>query len=63
MTGIFWRILIAVVAVVLTFALIPPLSRILGFSVTGDVMLVVRICVAGLAVFYILRGPWAWPKA
>ena len=62
MTGIFWRILIAVVAVVLTFALIPPLSRILGFGVTGDVMLVVRICVAGLAVFYILRGR-TWPVA
>jgi hypothetical protein len=62
MTGIFWRILVAVVAVVLTFALIPPLSRILGFGVTGDVMLVVRICVAGLAVFYILRGS-KWPVA
>ena len=61
MTGIFWRILIAVVAVVLTFALIPPLSRILGFGVTGDVMLVVRICVAGMAVFYILKGT-TWPR-
>jgi hypothetical protein len=62
MTGIFWRILVAVVAVVLTFALIPPLSRILGFGVTGDVMLVVRVCVAGIALFYILRGPWPSPK-
>lgn len=57
MAGILWRVLIAVVAVVLTFALIPPMSRVLGFAVQGDVFTIVKICVAGLAVLYILRGP------
>lgn len=62
MAGILWRVLIAVIAVVLTFALIPPVSRLLGFELSGDLMKVVQICVAGLAIFYILRGPtppWA----
>ena len=62
MSGILWRILIAIVACVLAFQLIPPVCRIIGFDLSADVMLVVRICIAGLAVLYILRGaspPWA----
>lgn len=55
--GILLRVLIAVIAVVLTFALIPPVARILGFSISGDVFTVIRYCVAGIAVFYILFGP------
>ena len=51
-----WRVLIAVIAVALAFALIPPVSRLFGFTVSGDLWLVIRIVVAGLAVFYILRG-------
>ncbi len=56
MPGILWRILIAVISCILVFALIPPVSRIIGFEVSGDLMLIVRICVAGIAIFYILRG-------
>ena len=59
------RVLIAVVCCILAYALIPPVARIIGFDLTGDVMTVVRICVAGLAVLYILRGPtpsWLAPK-
>ena len=61
MLGILWRIIIAVIVVVLVFALLAPLSRILGFSLEGDVLTVIRICVAGLAIFYVLRGP-DWPR-
>ncbi len=56
MSAILWRVLIAVVCVVLTFALLPPVARIIGFDLSADVMLVIRVCVAGLAVLYILRG-------
>lgn len=56
MSGILWRLLIAVLCVVLAVALIPPVSRILGIPIDGDVLLVVRICIAGLAAFYVLRG-------
>ncbi len=56
MASILWRVLIAVIAVLLVYALIPPVSRILGFDVSGDLFLVIKVVVAGLAVFYILRG-------
>jgi hypothetical protein len=62
MAGILWRVLIAVVAVLLTFALIPPVARLLGFPIDGDLFTVIRIVVAGLAIFYILRGRGpSWP--
>lgn len=51
-----WRILIAVLCVVLAYALIPPVSRIIGFPLTSDVLLVIRVCIAGIAAFYVLRG-------
>lgn len=58
MSGIFWRILIAVVGVIIAFALFPPLMRIFGLPVSGDVDTVFRICVGGIAVFYVIRGRW-----
>jgi len=56
MSAVLWRVLIAVVVVVVVYALIPPISRIVGFSLSGDVLLVIKVCVAGLAVLYILKG-------
>lgn len=56
MAPMLWRVLIAVIACVLVFALLPPVSRLIGFSLSGDLLTVIKICVAGLAVFYILRG-------
>lgn len=63
MSGIFWRILFAVIAVVLFWQLLPPLCRIFGFDLSADVLMVVRICVAGIAIFYVIRGgPPSWAK-
>jgi len=59
MTGILWRVLFAIVAVVVVMALVPPIFRIIGLPLSADLWLIVRVCVAGLALFYILRGPWA----
>lgn len=56
MSALLWRVLIAVVCVLLAFALIPPLLRIFGLDVGGDVLTVVRVCIGGLAVLYILTG-------
>ena len=63
MPGILWRVLIAVIAVVLMYALLPPVSRLIGFALSGDLMMVIKVCVAGLAVFYILRGGPPWGSA
>jgi hypothetical protein len=57
MSALLWRVIIAVLAVVIIWAVLPPFFRIVGFSVSGDVLLVLRICIAGLAVFYVLKGP------
>jgi len=56
MTGILWRVLFAIVAVVVVMALVPPIFRIIGLPLSADLWLIVRVCVAGLALLYILRG-------
>jgi hypothetical protein len=57
MGAILWRVILAVICVVLIYALIPPVCRIIGFDPSGDVLLVLKICIGGLAVLYIIRGP------
>jgi hypothetical protein len=57
MPGILWRVVLAVIAVILFFAILPPLLRIIGFPASGDLMLILRVAVAGLALFYVLKGP------
>lgn len=57
MSGILWRILFAVIAVVLFWQLLPPLTRIFGFDLSADVLMVLRVIVAGLAIYYVLSGP------
>ena len=57
MSAMLWRILLAVVAVVLIYAILPPFFRIVGFSPDADLMTILRVVIAGLAVFYVLKGP------
>lgn len=57
MAAILWRVLIAVICVLFVNALIPPVLQIIGLDVTAAVLTVVRICIAGLAFFYIIKGP------
>lgn len=56
MTALLWRVLIAVICVVLAWALIPPVFRVIGFELNSDILLILRICIGGLAILYILRG-------
>ena len=58
--NIIWRVIIAVVSVVFVIAIAPPFARVVGFSLDGDVWLILRLCVAALAVFYVLTG-FKWP--
>lgn len=61
MPQIIWRILIAVVAVVFFYAILPPLLNVLGFPITnGDLWTVIRLCVAAGALGYIIWGPAVW---
>lgn len=56
MKAMLWRVIYAVIFVVLLFALIPPLMALLGFPL-GAAWPIIRICIAGIALFYILAGP------
>lgn len=56
MSALLWRIIIAVLAVVLIHLILPPLFRIVGFDASGDVLLILNICIAGIALFYVLKG-------
>ena len=56
MASMLWRIVLAVIVVILFYAILPPLLRIIGFPASSDLMLILRIAVAGLAIFYVLRG-------
>jgi len=57
MSALIWRVLIAVICVIIIYALIPPFMRIVGFGISSDVMTIIRVCVAGLAVLYVIKGP------
>lgn len=57
MRGLLWRVLIAVICVALAVALIPPVTRLIGLAMSADFYAVVKLCIAGLAVLYILAGP------
>lgn len=57
MRNIFIRMLIAVVCVVVLFALLGPVLSILGFPLSGDLLQVFRIVVAVVAIYYIVWGP------
>lgn len=57
MRNIFIRMLIAVVCVVILFALLGPVLNILGFPLTGDLLTIFRIVVAVIALWYIVWGP------
>jgi hypothetical protein len=57
MRNIFIRALIAVLCVVVLFALLGPVLNILGFPLSGDLLAIFRIVVAVIALYYIVWGP------
>jgi len=57
MSAMFWRIIIAVVVVLLVYALIPPVVALLGFGINPNAIIIIRICIIGIAILYVLRGP------
>lgn len=40
----------------LILAVLPPFFHIVGFTPSSDVLSVLKICIAGLAVLYVLKG-------
>lgn len=56
MGGILFRTVLAVIACVLLFVLLPAVFRVIGVPLTADVWLILRICIAGMALLYIAWG-------
>lgn len=54
--GFFIRVLLAVFAVIILIAIIPPVLRLIGFPVSPDLVLVIKLVIAAVAVFYIFSG-------
>ncbi len=54
--NIFIRILIAVVVVVILFAVIPPLFSILNLPQAGALARIIELLIAGAALYYIIKG-------
>lgn len=57
MSALIWRVIIAAVCVLIVYAILPPFMRIVGFGLSADVYTLIRVCIAGLAVLYVLKGP------
>lgn len=55
MSALLWRVIIAVICVLLAFALIPHLVALFGYA-DANVIAILRICIAGIAVLYVLKG-------
>ena len=64
MSALLWRLIAAVIAVVFLLALLPPMLRIFGLSFSGDAEQVIRICIGGIALLWVLFGTWkpSWPS-
>jgi hypothetical protein len=51
----FIRAIIAVVAYVLAFMAIPPFFNLIGFNPGADLMQLIRVAGAGIAIFYVIK--------
>jgi len=55
----FWlRLLIAVVVLVVLFAIIPAVFRVVGFPLSPDMILIIKAVIGICALFYLFGGTW-----
>jgi hypothetical protein len=57
MKNFLWRILYAVICVVIFLVIFPLFMAVVGFPMTGQVWELIRMLVACIAVVYVLFGP------
>jgi len=58
----FVRALIAVVVVVLAYAVIPAVGSLLQFTITGPLWIIIRAVIVVVALWYIFWGPPIPPR-
>lgn len=54
--GFFIRLLLAVLGAILLIAIIPAFLRVIGFPVSADLFLIIKLVIAACAVFYVIKG-------
>ena len=57
MRALLWRMLYALICVIIALLVIPLFLRVIGFPVSGEVEQLIRIVIACLAVLYVFFGP------
>ncbi len=60
--NIVWRILLVVICVLAFWALVPPLASLLQMPISANVHRILVVCVAVLAVCYIIWGRTPSPR-
>lgn len=55
-SAFFLRVLLAVLGAILFYAILPPFLRIIGFPASGDLLTIIKVVVAAIAVFYVFKG-------
>jgi len=57
MKNLLWRVLYAVICVVIALLIIPLFMAVVGFPVSGQLWELIRVVIACLAVLYVFFGP------
>lgn len=55
-SGFYLRILLAVFGAIILILIVPAFLRVVGFPVTADLLLIIKLIIAAVAVFYVFRG-------
>ena len=58
MPSILTRLLIAGICLVLLWIALPAFIDLLGLGINASLLILIRVCVAGIAIFYVI---WGWP--
>lgn len=56
MSALLWRIIIAAICVVLIILIIPPFLALLGLTPDSNLLTIIKVCIAGIAILYVLKG-------
>lgn len=54
--GFFVRLMIAAVVIVLLFLAVPAFCRLIGFPVTGDLLIIVKVALIACALWFVFYG-------
>lgn len=57
MRNFLWRIVFAALAVVMFWLVFPLFLSVIGFALSSNVVALLRVCIACIAVLYVLFGP------